>query len=48
MRVKKKLSATNILISLITGKCKTVSAQAWTGPGGFRMLRLPDLTTIGI
>jgi len=36
IRVEKKLSVTYILISLITGKCKTIPVHAWTGPGGFQ------------
>jgi hypothetical protein len=27
---------------------KAISLQAWTGPEGSRMLRLPDFKTIGI
>jgi hypothetical protein len=29
------------------GKGKAIPLQAWTGPEGFRRLRLPDFTTIG-
>jgi len=29
------------------GKGKTIPLQAWTGPEGSRMLRLPDFKTIG-
>ena len=29
------------------GKGKSIPLQAWTGPEGFRRLRLPDFKTIG-
>ena len=29
------------------GKGKAIPLQAWTGPEGFRRLRLPDFKTIG-
>jgi len=29
------------------GNGKTIPLQAWTGPEGFRRLRLPDFKTIG-
>jgi hypothetical protein len=29
-------------------KGKVIPLQAWTGPFGFRMLRLPDFNIIGI
>jgi hypothetical protein len=31
----------------VKGKGKAIPLQAWTGPKGFRRLRLPDLKTIG-
>jgi hypothetical protein len=29
------------------GKGKAIPLQAWTGPEGFRRLRLPDFKTVG-
>jgi hypothetical protein len=31
----------------IDGKGKAIPLQVWTGPEGFRGLRLPDFKTIG-
>jgi len=31
----------------IKGKGKAIPLQAWTGPEGYRRLKLPDLKTIG-
>jgi len=36
-----------IYIFTILIKGKAVPLQAWTGPEGFRRLRLPDFKTIG-
>jgi hypothetical protein len=37
----------NVIYYAIIKDSKAVPAQAWTGPEGFRRLRLPDLKTVG-
>ena len=44
---KKKFALTKLSKHGKKGKAKAVPLQAWTGPEGFRMLRLQDFKTIG-
>jgi hypothetical protein len=39
------LVPTKLLVN--KGKGKAIPLQAWTGPEGYRRLRLPDFKTIG-
>ena len=41
------LGLTQPLIEMSKGKGKAIPLQAWTGPEGYRSLRLPDFKTIG-
>jgi len=42
----KDLDSTDIIQFAISGG-KAIPLQAWTGPKGYRRLRLPDFKTIG-
>jgi len=41
------LGLTHTLTEMSKSKGKAISLQAWTGPEGSRILRLPDFKTIG-
>jgi hypothetical protein len=44
---RRKQSLPKRIIVILLDKCKAIPLQAWTGPEGFRRLRLPDFKTIG-
>jgi len=46
-RLTRGLVSVQTTISRIQQQGKAIPLQAWTGPEGFRMLRLPDFKTIG-
>jgi hypothetical protein len=44
---RNSLNIRGINLLKLKGKGKAIPLQAWTGPEGFRSLRLPDFKTIG-
>jgi len=47
LRASLSCSVVGRVILKCTSKSKAIPLQAWTGPEGFRGLRLPDFKTIG-